>query len=575
MICLMGRGIFFQWSKREGQSIVLILICLATVYSGDALAGAKGIESGRFSPGVYYMPKPSVFAQQWKDMYAYNYSMGRDEISPLLGMYRGDSTKVIDWQIEMAQKAGIEWFIFDIFFNGLSGVPRYSDGFEAYLGSDKKNMVKFAAMFVNDRSLMPESPSDILIQFESYLKWNSSIISNNSNYLRIDNRPVIVIWRPQILLGAFMGTLQGGGKKKTSDSFEGYLKKVMMKTFGESSESWPLLFSAKMPSTCGEVSALRDMGVAGVIPYVSLLQKDLNKIEARGSKLDYKEYVKLVKFNHENLFSCYNSSGFMSVPSVPVGYSGAATKSSAIEMLGENEVDYKCLLVSVINEAMRRESLVEINGKLMISLGAWNEWLSGNAIEPGKLHGFENPFGRINVISEVFGAKESDWSDRCPDCNQVDMPSEWMSLDLEGKDEIEFYSWLQDAELLPTGLMLSFDRRFRIEFPVSYRFQKYLKVKFVFAKNGASNQPGGFKIKAVATVMTADGPVTLFSEAKVLPNFGGERAIEFSFGDREDVVKGGDVIGIEVWGDAVRNAQGGSNFVINLKRIDLSGGREQ
>lgn len=60
---------------------------------------------------------------------------------------------------------------------------------------------------------------------------------------------------------------------------------------------------------------------------------------------------------------------------------------------------------ALITRSRCRENLLEIRGKKVIIITAWNEWAEGSAIEPGLKEGAVYRFDYINRVRKVFGGR--------------------------------------------------------------------------------------------------------------------------------------------------------------------------
>ena len=122
------------------------------------------------------MPKPTIMAHQWEQLASYNEYLGHDYIKPTLGYYDASSVDTMAWQLDLANNAGIKWFIFDTYLSPDTGEEWFDDSFKAYLASPNKNLIQFATMYTNAEGLVPLNPIKQLKQFEGYVRWNKKII---------------------------------------------------------------------------------------------------------------------------------------------------------------------------------------------------------------------------------------------------------------------------------------------------------------------------------------------------------------------------------------------------------------
>ncbi len=523
--------------------------------------------SKEFSPGVYYMPKPTIMAHQWEYLSSYNEYRGYNYIKPTLGYYDGSSVEVMEWQINVANKAGIKWFIFDIFLSSDTGDIFFDESFKAYLSSPNKNLIKFATLYAYNPKTVPINPNRVLQQFEKYVNWNKEIVENNENYLKVNGRPVCIVMIPKILFNAFVYLKPNKGvinRRVLAQEFREYLKHVFLKSYGNNPSSWPILASGVMPGSDQEATFFGLMGIEGIIPYYTFLKSD-----RKTNKISYEYYSDKVLKNNQLLYKYANTNRFKIVPSIPCGFSNIAkdiADGEKVEVVNGTDDKYKELLLSVLMQSKKEKSVLAMDGKKLILLGSWAEWLEGNAIEPGSLGQFRNEYGRVNVVSKVFLGKDFDSKTVHQIPNVTVSPAKLVkNIDFKNKSEIPYFSWIQKATRTTAGLQTSFDRRLRIEIPVKYpiiRNTLSVKVSGSIDKVGSNVKQFEFMIKC--TIHGYPKGEYMYGRTSV-PAKTGEFLFEIPINKRTpDISKIKEIRSIDLITDIKRPNK------INLQNIELS-----
>jgi hypothetical protein len=457
-------------------------------------------------------------AHQWEHLSSYNEYIGYDHIKPTLGYYDASSVETMTWQLDLADKAGIDWFIFDTYFSLDTGEVRFDESFNSYISSPMRDRISFATMYCNNESLIPLNPYMRLQQFEKYLIWNKSIVERYENYLEVNGRPLYVLWRPKLLWNAFV-TAQSDGKKPSRAElvreFKQYMREKLLKIHG-SSAKWPILGSGRMPQSIPEAKLYENMGLEIMIPYNTGGIK-----RATGRQIEYDHFSLVVQRNNQLLYSLAEATGLSVVPCVP-GYSKVVHRADGGEVINVSDAKYEALLLKVIKESKSKLAAAKADGKELVVLGAWNEWTNGHAIGPGKLGPFSNEYGRLNTVSRVFREEDINLSAMGSVPTRPATTAKTMiKLDFQSDLEVPYFSWVQEAVKTPSGLQASFDRRVRIEIPVQQLLpERGLKT----VVNGRINKVGkgvqgftvriGCKMKGLPTWVTLKDSIQIPAEEK-------------------------------------------------------------
>ena len=151
---------------------------------------------------------------------------GYPERTPLMGYYDEENPEVCDWEIKWALEHGINCFIY-CWYRRLEhmGKPVKAENLrcghcihDALFGAKYGDMMKFAIMFENSPRWGTTDENDIIENLMPF--WIENYFSR-SNYLKIDNKPVLFIFYPRRLEEVF-GSAEK--QKKAFDSCREYAR---------------------------------------------------------------------------------------------------------------------------------------------------------------------------------------------------------------------------------------------------------------------------------------------------------------------------------------------------------------
>jgi len=202
-----GEIAHFEWTYTSKQPETLMAACSA---------GAQGVSpeqqqaSLQFYPklddsltkGLTYVPEPqpadtgdylvgAYYFPGWRDYGAWSVLNDFPERKPLLGYYNDGSPEVADWHINWALSHGINYFIYDWYWQkgGRSLEEGLRDGF---LKSRYGSKMKFCLLWANHNAAGTSSEEDLMnvtrFWIENYF--------NRPNYLKINGKNVMVIFAP-------------------------------------------------------------------------------------------------------------------------------------------------------------------------------------------------------------------------------------------------------------------------------------------------------------------------------------------------------------------------------------------
>ena len=284
---------------------------------------------------------------------------------PLLGFYDDSLPEVNDWHIKWALEAGISWFAFDWYWN--KGEKRLARTLEdGFLNAHYKDMMDFCVHWCN-HSLDWSNPLDFspqaLQEMIAYCVSNYFLLPN---YLKINNRPVFMIWNMQEVIDA------NGG----ADNF----KNNVLPTLNSICQNAGLgnLFIVVVVQN---PYSFDETGIADANASYSLagLLTD-TKYKVPGSA-PYKEMVDLLPGYWEK----------MRIPEIPYILTTQAGWDNTPRTIGHgNNIPW----VRTDNSVEHFEKTLQDGTNVVYTnfpfyiIEAWNEWGEGSFIEPGKQFGF-------------------------------------------------------------------------------------------------------------------------------------------------------------------------------------------
>ncbi|RLD11814.1 MAG: hypothetical protein DRI44_02740, partial [Chlamydiae bacterium] len=307
---------------------------------------------------------------------------------PVLGFYDDSLPEVNDWHIKWAVEAGISFFVFDWYWN--AGETRLARTLNVgFLNAKYTDMMKFCIHWCNhnldwkpnretgiSRDVARTSPSanldfspKALTEMIEYCATNYFLLPN---YLKINNRPVFMVWDMQAVIN-----VNGGAenfKKKILPEINAVCKKY----------GFDNLF---LVAVNNQPQNLDKTGIADAITrygFADLITR--SKYKTPGSA-PYKEMVELLPGYWERMRTLKTPY----IVSTQAGWDDTprATKLSWIRT--DNNV---ILFKQTLREG---RDAVKPNLPLFI-IEAWNEWGEGSFIEPSHEFGFT----QLDAIRRVF-----------------------------------------------------------------------------------------------------------------------------------------------------------------------------
>jgi hypothetical protein len=184
---------------RKGLAAVLMVCALA----------ARADVTPDYNIGVYYFPGWKNKAPGALIDYPWIPIKNYPERKPLLGWYPEGDVGVMDQQLAWMNSYGVDFVVFDWYWNAAKK-PYLDHAINAYLQAPKRKLVQFALLWANDAQAKVPSDED---QFLSMIQFWIAHYFGNAQYMKIDNKPVVFVFSPELLrndaagFGASVGQL--------------------------------------------------------------------------------------------------------------------------------------------------------------------------------------------------------------------------------------------------------------------------------------------------------------------------------------------------------------------------------
>lgn len=356
------------------------ILCVATL-----LVFLCAIPASAASIGVYYYPgwRDDTLGNRskfpWDELRAY------PDRKPLLGYYAEGNVDVINRQLGWMSDAGIDFVVFDWYWNNRLGALQ-SHALDAYYQAPNRSLVKHAIMWAN-HSEFPEAPGE----FEKMVRfWR--FYFRQPGYLQIDGRPVVIVMSAKQLdekakkFGSTAAALLSAGQSIARE--EGFPGIYFVGGAGAYS---PYVSNNPDPKTAGGYSAFSSYNYHEAGPRVGQNARGLSH-SYRELDLGYRDHWNWIVANSKVPYILPMTSGW---DVRPWGGSKDAAHDNSLSTPDEFEVHLRAA------KAVMDQSPQKTMGMGVIC--CWNEFGEGSFIEPTEQAGDEY----LQRIRRVFGSKAS------------------------------------------------------------------------------------------------------------------------------------------------------------------------
>jgi hypothetical protein len=358
----------------------------------NELAGVVAAEVGTKQP---YVPEPKPIATQilvgahncplWDadQPQMWNQVLKHPERTPALGFYSQENPEVADWETKWAVEHGISFFVYCWYRNGQGGPVKMKFGsaiHDALLKSRFVSKMKFAIMWENQArgTAGVSGEADLLgnllpFWIESYFR--------HSSYLKIDNKPLLFIYRPEFLVQDLGGV----------DQVRAALDKMRLACRKAGFDGLSVLGEYR-GLDLKHLELLKRLGLDYTFAYCWHVQGSPTPEQAIAAQLDYINKTRRMGILPE-------------VVTVSQGWSGWQDEGSIWKI---PPTQYKELLEQA-KAIVRTFPAAELGSKILL-LDNWNEWSEGHYIAPHREYGF----GYLDAVRAVFSDAPQDHVDLLP-----------------------------------------------------------------------------------------------------------------------------------------------------------------
>jgi len=293
------------------------------------------------------------------------------ERTPVLGFYAQENPEVADWETKWAVEHGISFFIYCWYRDGQGGAikTRYGSAIhDALFKSKFEDRMKFTIMWENGNKGHSgvEDENDLMTNLLPY--WIENYFKRAS-YLKVDNKPLLFIYRPDILVSDL------GGVENVKAAFV-----KMRQACRDAGFDGLYLLGQNSGLNLKALEQMKQIGLDYAFAYHWQVPDSPKPDQAIRAQMQYIEKRKALGFLPE-------------IVTVSQGWSGWRDEGSIWKI---PPADYENLL----RRAKGFIGTMPANelGSRMLLLDNWNEWGEGHYIAPHREFGF----GYLDAVRRVF-----------------------------------------------------------------------------------------------------------------------------------------------------------------------------
>ena len=384
---------------------ITLILCLCTAIPANSLPAAEQepqqatVKATDPFAGVAthkaYVPEPQPVGTQvlvgaqncplWEadQPQMWNQVLKHPERTPALGFYSQENPEVADWETKWAVEHGISFFVYCWYRNGQGGPVKMRFGsaiHDALLKSRYVSKMKFAIMWENQArgTAGVSSEADLM---ENLLPFWTQNYFRHSSYLKIDNKPLLFIYRPEFLVQDL------GGVDKVRAALD-----KMRRDCRKAGFDGLYVLGEYRGLDPKHLELMKQLGLDYTFAYCWYVQGSPNPQQAIAAQLDYINRTRRMGILPE-------------VVTVSQGWSGWQDEGSIWKI---PPAQYKELLEKA-KAVVRTFPATELGSKILL-LDNWNEWSEGHYIAPHREYGF----GYLDAVREVFSSAPKNHVDLLP-----------------------------------------------------------------------------------------------------------------------------------------------------------------
>jgi hypothetical protein len=293
------------------------------------------------------------------------------ERTPALGFYSQENPEVADWETLWAVEHGVSFFIYCWYRDGQGGPvkTRFSSAIhEALFKSRYVSKMKFTIMWENQNK-KHAGVADLDDLMKNLLPYWLDNYFRHPSYLKVDNRPLLFIYRPEFLIEDL------GSEENVRAAFD-----QMRAACRQAGFDGLYLLGEYRGLDPKHLELMKRIGLDYTFAYCWHVQNHPDPPTAIAAQLD-----SITKTRDLGILP--------EVVTVTQGWSGWRDEGSIWKLPPDQ---YKELLEKT--KALLRTFPASELGSKMLLLDNWNEWSEGHYLAPHREYGF----GYLDAVREVF-----------------------------------------------------------------------------------------------------------------------------------------------------------------------------
>lgn len=314
----------------------------------------------------------------------WNNILKHPERMPALGFYSQESPEVSDWETKWAVEHGVSFFVY-CWYRAAQGCPvktRFSSAIhEALFKSRFADRMKYAIMWEN-QARGKAGVDDEKDLFENLFPFWMENYFKHPSYLKVDNRPVLFIYRPEFLVQDL------GNVENVAKAFD-----RMRRICRENGFAGLTILGEYRGLDPKHLQLMKALGLDETFAYCWGIPGSPTPEQAIAKQMAY------IRKTHElNILP--------QVVTVSQAWSGWRDEGSIWKIPPEK-------FTSLLRQAKAfAETLPEGTlGRRMLLLDNWNEWGEGHYIAPYREYGF----GYLDAVRDVFAPAAGPHADLLPE----------------------------------------------------------------------------------------------------------------------------------------------------------------
>lgn len=314
----------------------------------------------------------------------WNQVLKHPERTPALGFYSQENPEVADWETKWAVEHGVSFFVYCWYRDGQGGPVKMrfdSAIHDALFKSRYVSKMKFTIMWEN-QSRGRAGVADEADLMQNLLPFWIENYFRHASYLKLDNKPLLFIYRPEFLVQDL------GGVDQVRAAFD-----KMRQACRAAGFDGLYLLGEYRGLDPKHLELMKQLGLDYTFAYCWHVQNNPTPAQAIAAQLN--------SINETRRLGILPQ-----VITVSQGWSGWHDEGSIWKL---PPADYKKLLEEAksIAESYPAAEL----GRRILLLDNWNEWSEGHYLAPHREYGF----GYLDAVREVFSNAPKDHVDLLPE----------------------------------------------------------------------------------------------------------------------------------------------------------------